>query len=345
MNERSAASTPQETVAALGQPNSVLWLILSTQALATILALAPGVEMDRWLYYCLISFLLQWVGLLTLGLIMLFRRQLDTLSPLRLSWMAVILLLASILIVGAVGLALLPEVFPINQNQLLDDWGRTGMMITAAGVLAALAFQNHWRSKQLAIRAKQAELDALRARVEPHFLFNALNTAIALLHKRPETAEHVLLALSDLFRAALSISREHQLGEEIKLTQQYLMIESLRLGDRLHVEWDVDAAPDDVPIPVLALQTIVENAIRHGIERLPGGGAGVRIIAEANAKGTQILVIKPVPPGDQGRTGHKVGLAATRARLEAMGPAAASLRTTHANGQFEARISLPAATC
>src|SRR5690606_9402646 len=119
----------------------------------------------------------------------------------------------------------------------------TGITITI-GLLGLAAFQNHWQAKQLAVRAKQAELESLQARTHPHFLFNTLNTGAALVHARPEAAETLLLDLADLFRAALTGPHHIALKDEIDLVQRYLALEQLRLGSRLQVRWEM---PEQLP--------------------------------------------------------------------------------------------------
>src|SRR3546814_8191172 len=110
------------------------------------------------------------------------------------------------------------------------------------------------------------------ARVRPHFLFNTLNSGIALVRQRPEQAEELLLGLSDLFRAALARPHDVALGEELALVRRYLEIEAVRFGPRLRVAWRLPGPLPEVAVPALSVQALVENAVRHGIERSPGGG-------------------------------------------------------------------------
>src|SRR5690606_11628475 len=105
-----------------------------------------------------------------------------------------------------------------------------------------------------AVRAKQAELEALQARIRPHFLFNTLNTGAALVHARPGEAERLLLGLSDLFRAALAGPGELPLEDELGLARRYLEIEALRFGPRLQVNWQLPAPLPEVWVPTLSIQ-------------------------------------------------------------------------------------------
>ena len=227
---------------------------------------------------------------------------------------------------------------------ILDGWWRFFLLITALALVMGLAglaiFQNHWRSRQLAIRAKQAELDALRARIHPHFLFNTLNTATALVRSRPHDAERVLMDLADLFRAALSSRREAPLAEEVALVRQHLQIEALRFGERLQVEWDLPEPLPDVVLPTLSLQPLVENAIRHGVEPSPQGG-WIRIRIEAVPPLLEINIRNSLPAQGHNTRGHGVGLKAVTARIEESSGGRGGVRTSTDAEGFVATLSVP----
>ena len=209
------------------------------------------------------------------------------------------------------------------------------------GLLGLAAFQNHWRARQLAVRAKQAELEALQARIRPHFLFNTLNTGAALVHQRPEEAERLLLDLSDLFRAALAGPREITLADELALVRRHLEIEGLRFGDRLRVEWQVPAALPDVTVPALSIQPLVENAIRHGVEPVATGG-DVHLQVATDGDWLEVTVANALPSAPvRPTTGHQVGLNAVRARIQAMTHGRGSVRTTTVEGRYTAVIRIP----
>jgi len=124
----------------------------------------------------------------------------------------------------------------------------------------------------------RARLEALQARIRPHFLFNSLNSIASLIASDPERAELAVLDLSDLFRA--SLAKPGSLvawRDELALARRYLSIEQYRLGARLELDWQVEGVPDDLPIPQLTLQPLLENAILHGIQpRVEGGRVEVR---------------------------------------------------------------------
>ena len=143
----------------------------------------------------------------------------------------------------------------------------------------------------------QAQVQALQARIRPHFLFNSMNSIASLIRHDPATAERAVEDLSELFRAALGTgSGESTLAEELHLAERYLAIEALRLGSRLHVDWVLpDDLPRTLPLPRLILQPLVENAIVHGIAKLPQGGK-LRIAAWREGAQLHIDVSNPLPP-------------------------------------------------
>ena len=172
-----------------------------------------------------------------------------------------------------------------------------------------------WRAR---VRAEaQARVDALQARIRPHFLFNSMNTIASLIRTRPQDAERAVEDLSDLFRAALGAdNRLSTLGVEIELARRYLAIEQLRLGERLRVEMDVAALPEKLPVPPLLLQPLVENAVYHGVQPLAAGGVVTLRGARVNGV-VEITIANPRPcEGERMPTRNGMALANTRSRIE-----------------------------
>ncbi|MGS1078355.1 sensor histidine kinase [Pseudoxanthomonas beigongshangi] len=336
-------STPARTspLDALWRSEVILWVLVGGEGLAIALSLAPGLDRDRWLvYFGLASFWIQWVALLTLGSLYVLRGLLRDVSP---PGVAGVALLFSLLY--CVLLALVARVLVESSGaRLLLDWN--GLMLKALGItltvglLGLAAFQNHWQGQIHALHAKQYELEALQARIRPHFLFNTLNTGAALVHQRPEDAERVLLDLADLFRAALAGPQQLALADELALTRRYLDIESLRFGHRLRVTWEV---PDPVPLadlPTLSIQPLVENAVRHGVEPDPDGGT-IRIQVQESERWILVTVQNSVPAKTTPTPGHQIGQNAVRARILAFTQGRGALDVQAEDARYSAVIRLP----
>jgi len=172
--------------------------------------------------------------------------------------------------------------------------GSTVMLITALA-LRYFYVSDRWAAQLQAIA--RAEADALQARIRPHFLFNSMNLIASLLRRDPRVAEQAVLDLSDLFRAALGAGEgQSSLRAECELAERYLSIESLRLGERLQVQWQRDEPlPWSLAMPRLVLQPLVENAVLHGISRLPQGGT-VSIALSCADDTLRIGIVNPAPP-------------------------------------------------
>jgi two-component system sensor histidine kinase AlgZ len=178
-----------------------------------------------------------------------------------------------------------------------------------AGLLAACVLRYFYVLDQWSAQVEasaRASLDALQARIRPHFLFNSLNTIASLVRIDPVRAERAVENLADLFRAALSAGeRDSTLGEELELCRRYLAIEALRYGDRLAVDWRIDdAVPQEHRMPSLLVQPLVENAVNHGIAQLPKGGT-IAIEATLAGDAIELRITNPVLAGrSASRNGH-----------------------------------------
>lgn len=187
----------------------------------------------------------------------------------------------------------------------------------------------------------QAQLDALKAQLEPHFLFNTLNAVSELVYRDPAAADRVLTQLAGLLRQSLDRSRhEHALGAELALLREYFAIQHTLLGDRLSVRWHVPEALHDAQVPTLLLQPIAENAIRHGVAQLRRGGV-VEIAAQRHGDRLSLTMSNDGPPLAQAARDGGVGLANTRARLAALYGARQNLTLSARDGGCEVRIDLP----
>ncbi|QTN29814.1 histidine kinase [Rhodoferax sp. AJA081-3] len=206
-----------------------------------------------------------------------------------------------------------------------------------SGILVAALVM---RSKGRMPADTSARLAELQSRIRPHFLFNTLNSAIALVRAEPAKAEALLEDLSDLFREALKDSGEPvRLAQEIELAQRYLAIEQVRFGDRLRVQWALDPDADGALLPPLLLQPLVENAVRHGVEP-SDKGADVRISTQRRGSMVVIKVTNTVPNG-QGEQGQGLALRNVRERLDLLHDVHSQFRSALKDGVFQVRMEVP----
>jgi len=195
------------------------------------------------------------------------------------------------------------------QNNLFLYW-----LVTAAAHAVVYAQDSRLRERQLA----EARLHALASQLQPHFLFNALNTVAALVHENPHAAEKVIIRLSSLLRETVGVTGSElvPLGEEVVLLEAYLDVEQARFEDRLNFSWDVPPEARGALVPRFVLQPIVENAIIHGLRHSPGP-LSIVIIARV-ADGRLTITITDTGPGfDPSAAKEGFGLSSTRARLAA----------------------------
>ena len=214
----------------------------------------------------------------------------------------------------------------------------SGALLSAA-LVAALVMRARGRTPA----ATAARLTELQSRIRPHFLFNTLNSAIALVREEPAKAEEVLADLSDLFRHALADQQgASTVGQEIELARRYLAIEQVRFGERLRVEWALDPRVRAARLPPLILQPLVENAVIHGVEPSTRG-AQLRVSTQLRSGRALIKVTNSVPAG-QGRAGHGIALANVRDRLRLLHDLQGSFRTALVDDVYQARIEVPMPT-
>ena len=225
--------------------------------------------------------------------------------------------------------------------QLPTFWG-------LVGVAHALRFYERARVREvreadLETRLAQARLQALRMQLHPHFLFNTLNSIACLVHEKPYVAEEMIESLSELLRVSLSHSdrQEVTVREELQFLDRYLHIEQTRFGERLRVEKRIDPETAGALVPTLVLQPLVENAVRHGIERQIAPGC-ISIVIERTGAELRLAV------SDNGGSGHPpnlkegVGLTNTRARLKELYGEAGSLELHPGAAEgFLAEVRIP----
>jgi len=250
---------------------------------------------------------------------------------------------AGILAVFAVELIIVALVHQVGQRFFPGDpYGALERYwLVTAFATALILYYFHLRSRALSPALSEARLQALQARIRPHFLFNSINAVLSLMRQEPKRAESALEDLADLFRVLMADNRKlSTLEREVELTRQYLSLEQLRLGERLRVDWHIDKMPGEALIPPLVLQPLVENAVYHGIE--PSAEPGVIDINVYKSRNEVHLVLRnPYRRDGNHHSGNKMALANIRERLSLHFDAEAGLRTTVTDNAYQVHIVMP----
>ena len=210
-------------------------------------------------------------------------------------------------------------------------------LLMGAGLLAYF----NLRARALSPAITEARLEALQARIRPHFLFNSLNAVLSLVRSEPRRAEHALENMADLFRALMSQANHLvPLEDEVALTRAYLELEQLRLNERLQVAWHVGKMPGDALIPPLVIQPLVENAVYHGIEPQPAGGEISLNIYRSGDK-VHIVVRNPIAADAGHHKGNRIALANIRERLLLHFDLDAQLKSEPLGAVYQVNIVIP----
>jgi two-component system sensor histidine kinase AlgZ len=333
LGETPVARLRRDTVPELCEPGMILRALLLVQVIVSVGAAFGSPGWTDWMLRTAITAAVTVPATLTWLVVTCSATRLLARVP-------KVVRLACVGILGglAAWIACLPlRVFGIDSGE-----GTNTSAIVAAGTLMG-AVVYHWlelRVRATLPAATEAGLIELQSRVQPHFLFNTLNTAIALVRVDPARAEEVIEDLAELFRAALgALEGESTLGEEIRLARMYLAIEGMRFGKRLEVEWDVEDAVLGARVPPLLLQPLVENAVRHGVEPNDAGGR-VQIRARVRNGRAWVQVLNSV--GSPATPGHGIGLVSSRERLRLMHDFHSEFQAGLTDdGRFRVRLAVP----
>lgn len=347
LKQKTECTVPDDFfVPELCQPEAILGLVLLAELLVLVLVLAEPMRPEfDWARLALTSLFVQWVMLLSVGLTCRLRPLLARLSP----WLAGVVCCA--LVVGlTLGCTFVADVSqlggPLQLEGEVNLYLRHALisLIMSGLLLRYFYLQSQWRRQEQA--ELQARIESLQSRIRPHFLFNSLNSIASLIVTDPHKAEQAVLDLADLFRA--SLAKPGALvpwREELELSQRYLSIERYRLGPRLRVEWQLDSVPDELPIPQLTLQPLLENALIHGIQpHVEGGVVGV---SARYANGVfHLEVSNPFDEAAQepSSRGSRQALRNIEARLTALFGPEASLSLERRNARHYTRLRYPCAT-
>jgi len=321
-------------------PRSVFVMVLLAQLMAIVYVLAGSALPNfNWDLLAGCSLFVQWVVLLSAALLCYLRGPISRLSLPVATGGSLVLVLA----VTALSSYLALHLYPHLSRGAQGAWWVLRNLLVAA-VLTGILLRYFFLRQQLRLQEKlelQARLDSLRSRIRPHFLFNTLNSIASLIMSRPEAAEQAVEDLSELFRVSLREShRPTTVADELHLCELYLGIEKLRLGERLQVDWQVDSAARDQSMVSLILQPLMENAVYHGISRLPQGGT-ISVSVGLAAGVLRVVVTNPIPAESRRSGGHQIALANIRQRLQALYGSGAVLRAAPENGCFRVELSYP----
>lgn len=300
-------------------PQPLLMLVVTAELLALLLVLAGMGRLSPfpWDRLALISFLVQWIALVSAASLCHLRPWLQPLkssTAAGLSFLLVVSFVAffSWLTEPVLKFAHINALFVVGPQDIVRN-------ILMGSIITGLIMRYFYLQEHLRIQQRTeltARLQALQSRIRPHFLFNSMNIIASLIHVDPDKAEQAVEDLSELFRASLKAEGEVRLEDELNLCQHYVNIETLRLGERLQVEWKLTAIPDGVKIPALTLQPLMENAIYHGVEpRLEP--SVVRVTIDYDGRAVSIIITNPVCSGAPVARGNRMALNNIRQRLQA----------------------------
>jgi len=349
----SAAATSEFYLPDFCASGAALLIVLIVALLSLILALSQSQSPSGfWLDLGATAFFLLWIGLGSAGLLCWSRPHLARLPEDRASLIALFIPVVVTLAVceaalrlgqpGGVGTGFL-QLFPRERGPFMLRSAGIAFIVTALA-LRYFYVTHQWRCNVQ--REARWKIDALQARIRPHFLFNSMNTIASLTRSDPARAEEAVEDLADLFRASLSDNRQQiTLKEELEVARIYQRIEQLRLGSRLRVEWLVSELPMRMQVPGLIIQPLLENAIYHGIEPLPEGGT-VHIEGHAVDGFIELSIRNPKPLETvaKPRSGNRIALDNVRQRLRlAFGPRA-DLTIDDSEGQYRVTLRFPAGT-
>lgn len=282
------------------RPHSLFGVMVAVEvAVLTAIVLRLTQSPGNWTELFTASLMAQWLALLSVVALCHLRGAIERL-PQALGVTVALVLPSLIVGIGSSIVTLLDQslgmgftVAPPYTLRFVAVCMAVALLLTAA-LLRYFYVTDQWQH-QVAAHA-QAQVQALQARIRPHFLFNSMNSIVSLIRHDPVTAERAVEDLSELFRAALGSGEgESTLAEELHLVQRYLAIEALRLGDRLQQEWALASdLPRNLPMPRLILQPLVENAIVHGISKRPEGGL-LRVSARREGFLMRLEISNPLP--------------------------------------------------
>lgn len=339
MNQKELISN-QMVVPAFCRGRGVLAVVVLGQAVAILLAFAPDRSGDPWLQLGVISLFVHWICLLSVAVLCMIGPRLTSLSPLAQSAVVLVVVLVFTTVVSYAALWFLALYGWFPSSGTIGFLAGNILIALLVGLLAIQFNLMHIeRSVRLAAQS-QAELEALHARIRPHFLFNSLNTTAELIHQDPDAAEQTLVNLAALFRAAMQIDGLATIADELALGRQYLALEQWRLGQRLTVQWQVQQPLPRLMLPILTVQPLLENAIHHGIEPAPAGG-DIQIELTQSSDSLTLCISNSLPAKLSSRQGNGIALRNIHQRLAIHFQQHAKLSFERTAERFVVKLQLP----
>lgn len=327
----------------IGKLHYLLEMFIGGNVLAMVLALAKAQSWQALNLVDLLQYMLyiNWILLCFAALIELFHQHFQRMG-IKLALICGFLLLQAIVLVTTTSLNVLTY-FGSNLNfqglSLAIALEQVGLHLSFGILLGMFCFRYLYLREQWAQQQHSelnARIQAMQARIHPHFLFNSLNSVISLISIDPDKAEQMLLNLSRLFRASFQELKLVKLQEEIELCQRYLEIEQIRLGERLQVEWKLENKDlySQVQIPLLTLQPLVENSIFHGVEKILTKST-ISILIEILQNQINIIITNPYTQDNKTlKKGHGIAIENVRQRLEAYYGPTMTFQTFAGGGVF-----------
>ena len=299
--------------------HNIIMLVVGTELLALIISLAHGFDSNVFFWrMLLVSVFSQGLVLSSVAVLCRMRKKLNQITPLQATIAAYAIILSFTLVFSLLAIQLDISAGLLGEKGLVSNFVFSNLVICA--IVTTLVLRYFYLQYRLVINTEaeaHARVQALQARIRPHFLFNSMNTIASLTRSDPIQAERAVEDLADLFRVSLADKNNLTLKEEVSVTERYLAIEAHRLGDRLEVKWVIDENIDwYTEVPALILQPLVENALYHGIEPLTEGGT-VTIALKSISDAIEVSVANPLSQksGQQQHKGNQMAQDNIRQRL------------------------------
>ena len=320
-----------------------LRVLLVIELFAIVFALVSFKSGSLYVQIALNSVLMQWIGLSVAAILCVITRA-GYLSEVRTTTVvAITITMAITLLFSWVSVSLMEmlRLGPQSQSTVFILLRNIAVAAILIGLALRYFYVQYESVKTLETQAR-LRLQALQARIRPHFLFNSLNTIASLTHVEPDLAEQAIINLSELFRASLAAEASIPLHQELELTRSYIELESLRLGDRLSVNWHITDNNIEASLPALTLQPLVENAIYHGVEPLSEGGV-IDIKIDMLDEFVRITISNPLLEDrtEQHREGNRMAVENIQERLQIAFAGEAAMQQLEENDQFTVTLNLP----